>query len=434
MSAGCRKRGGCSVPTKRLPIVGLVVLVFGCTGLAARKRLNVRLAGVISVKESDSIRLEDIDPKGRALVLNRGNGGIRAENPELLLWDPARRAFTQRITPDWGHAAWAEWVPGVDRDPRSIKAIDQEGDMLGAFGYNLTFIGPQKTLRKILCAPDLKDPSSPYTDQRAQRTLPWGYMHGAVIARYQYGGLVAAAFNFGKRPRVFLLRPPWKAPYASWRMDRFVKALAWSPDGKTLAVLYSNVYDNDFKFIMPWRGGQPWPTLPDVDLIDIKTGKTRLKFFSGDMETSIVFSPEGKSIYCAGYDGPTTMRRYVIRQFSASNGKLLREFKKPGLRLKGNLAVSPDGRYLVADANSTRWSLGLIFNDVYGYDRRFRFVILDTATGKVVFKHQQKVGDTTLTLLPTFAFSPDGKYLYVDPHLHELGSPEIQVYSLTESH
>ena len=412
---------------KGVLIVGLFGSFCGWTSLAAQGRLDVRSAGSISVKGSDRTRLEDIDPDGRVLILNRDPD---SQEPDLLVWDPGTMAFVRRIRPDWTYAP--RWVPSGGDIPRSFRVTSARGDLVGALGYYLAVIdGKRDTLHRVLCAPDLKEPKSPYTEQSSDA---WSYVHGTVIARYNYSGLVAAAFNFGKWPRLFLLRPPWNAPSASWRMDRFVKALAWSHDGKTLAVLYSNAFNDHLKFVNAWHRGGVRNTLPDVALIDLKTGKTRLKFFSGDYQSSIVFSPDGKFIYCAGF-GPASPRRgWVVRKFSASNGKLVRKIKERGLKLRGDLAVSPDGRYLVADASSTRFSLGVIFNDTSGYDRRFRFVVIDTATGKVVFKHEERAADTLLVWPPTFAFSPDGEYLYVDPHLHGPGSPEIQVYSLREKH
>ncbi len=119
--------------------------------------------------------------------------------------------------------------------------------------------------------------------------------------------------------------------------------------------------------------------------------------------------------------------------FSVLDGKLVRKFEKGQGKLKGNLVVSPDGGYLVADANSTKWSLGVFWNDVYGYDRKFRFVVLDTATGKVAFEHEEKTHNTELSSPPAFAFSPDGKFLYVDPRIKGYGSPQIEVYSLAHA-
>lgn len=84
-------------------------------------------------------------------------------------------------------------------------------------------------------------------------------------------------------------------------MDLFVRALAWSPDGKTLAVLSSGAFNNEdkVKIVLPgwYHVHEPSLALPDVALIDAKTGKARLKPFSGDIETSIAFGPNGKFIY-----------------------------------------------------------------------------------------------------------------------------------------
>lgn len=400
--------------------VGLIALLCACTGLAARKRFDVRSVGAITVKGSDDVRLEDVGPKGRVLILNNGPHGLDEQDPELLLWDPATKAFVKKLTPDGGHAPMRIGIP------RSLRIVDARGDLVGALGYYLAVIdGKRGILKKVLCAPDLKDSRSPYNDQ----IMPRSFVHGVVIARRGYTGMVAAAFNYGKWPRLFLLRPPWNAPYESWRMDRFVKALAWSPDGRTLAVLYSNAFNNRLKFVAPMHRGQPLPTLPDVALIDVRTGKTRLKFFTGDFESSIAFSPDRKFIYCVGSLPANPMHGWVVREFSASSGKLMRKFKKWNFRLKGNLAVSPGGRLLVADANYARFTMAVLLYDIYGYDRIFRFVVLDILTGNVVFVHKESTGPFLLTP-PRFVFSPDGKSLYVDSHRVGDGSPQIKVYSI----
>lgn len=406
-------------------MVSLVAIHCGCIGMAAERMLNVRQLGVVRVKGSDDIRLEDVGPKGRALILNRVPD---SQNPDLLLWDPVTKAFVKVVKPDWSSVPQPEWIPFGG--PHSLRMVDRRGDIIGALGYYLVLLNMGRgTVRRILCSPELKDPKSPYANRAGSAS---NFVRGVVIARDKYTGVVAAAFNYGKWPRLFLLRPPWNAPCASWRMDRFVRALAWSPDGKTLGVLYSGAFNNKLKIALPgwYHVREPQLAMPDVALIDVKTGKTRLKFFSGDFETSIAFSPNGKFIYCAG-DLPSKPRHgWVVREFAASTGKLVREFKERGNHLKGGLAVSPNGKFLVVDANSTAWSPGVFFNDVYGYHRRFRFIILDTATGRVLFEHSKRLHNRLFLSPAKFVFSPNGTLLYVDPRLDFAKPAQIKVYSV----
>jgi WD40 repeat protein len=415
----------------RAVVIISLAMLCGCTTyLGGTIKINIGKAGAIRGNVNRGISLEDVDPEGRVLVMEEG---VTPDQTSLMLWDPAKNAFGRRITPDWGLVPGKGWTPSMAPNPNSFKVVDNDGNIVGALGYYyLAVIDAERgILRKVLCSPDLKDPTSPYLDPERNA---WSFVPAVTIARYQYTGLIAVAFNVGRWPRLFLLRRGWIAPFASWRMKRFVRDLAWSPDGKTMAVLYSGVFNNGLKDVVPLHRGEPESTLPDVALFDVKTGNSRRSFFSGDRQSSIIFSPDGNSIYCATWNQMEPSRGWVIRHFSTSDGKLLQEFKVRGMKLKGGLAVSPDGRFLVADANSIRWSLGVIKNDVYGYDRRFRFVVLDTATGKVAFEHQEKTHDTLLASPPNFVFSPDGKFLYVDPHLSGSGTPQINVYSLGTEH
>lgn len=410
-------------------ILSLGVLCCCVTYTGDTTKSDIRKVSAIRGDFALRVSLEDVDPEGRVLVMGQGGTPYQIS---LMLWNPAKNTFDRRITPDWGLASGAGWTPSTAPNPNSFKVVDNDGNIVGALGYYyLAVIDAQRgTLRKVLCSPELKDPTPPFLDPK---TGAWSFVPAVAIARYRYTGLIAAAFNVGKWPRLFLLRHGWIAPFVSWRMERFVRDLAWSPDGKTLAVLYSGGFNNDLKDVVPLHRGEPESTLPDVALIDVTTGKPRLSFFSGDRQSSVMFSPDGKFIYCASWIQMEPSRGWVIRQFSASDGRIARTFKIRGLKLKGNLALSPDGRFLVADANSTTWTLGVIKNDVYGYDRRFRFVVLDTVTGKIVFERQERKRDTLMSFPPRFAFSPDGEFLYVDPN-YDSGTPAIDVYSLGQSH
>ena len=100
-----------------------------------------------------------------------------------------------------------------------------------------------------------------------------------------------------------------------------VKAVAYSPDGRTLAV-----------------GDGPTDAPGTVALWDLTTRKLKAKF--EDHERSIVaveFSPDGMSLASGSCDG-------AIRIWDVASGKCRRELSEPsGLT---NLAFSPDGRLL----------------------------------------------------------------------------------------
>nr|WSU76816.1 serine/threonine protein kinase [Streptomyces anulatus] len=108
------------------------------------------------------------------------------------------------------------------------------------------------------------------------------------------------------------------AAYAS--EDDFVKCLAVSPDGKTLAV---------------GVGGR-------VELMDPVTGRVR-ETLEGKVG-SIAFSPDGKSL--AGVTGEESTNG--IRLWSTANGRLLKTLRDAEFENHSEVAFSPDGGTLIA--------------------------------------------------------------------------------------
>ncbi|HEY7154650.1 MAG TPA: WD40 repeat domain-containing protein [Gemmataceae bacterium] len=135
----------------------------------------------------------------------------------------------------------------------------------------------------------------------------------------------------------------------------YVKCMALSPDGKTLA----SAGESD----------------PHIRLWDIASGKEKLRL-AGDksIEPSLAFSPDGKTLAVIGESSPLSF-------FDANTGKKLRTSKDPYVGLHA-IQYAPDGKTLAGIERGT-------------------LCILDAASGKRLRKFDAAA--------PGISFSPDGK-------------------------
>jgi WD40 repeat protein len=256
-------------------------------------------------------------------------------------------------------------------------------------------------IRRALPSEDLTDRSSPV----------WGsYRPPFVLAlslRAQ-DDFVAVAFNYGRRPEIFIYNSGLTEKLHTWQRERYINDICWSPDGKRIAVLYSGKYEQDRTFV----GEQPkkMPVrLPDVEMIDAETGAKVVEFFTGGPEIETAFSPDGSLLYTISEMKSLEYYwddwgREVIRVFSPKTGDLLRTIRVKGTGVRIRFAISRDGRRIAACAVTHPW----LFYD--GLEANERFVVLEAATGKVVFRCHKK---TNFSYVSGPLLSSDGRELVV---------------------
>jgi WD40 repeat protein len=131
-------------------------------------------------------------------------------------------------------------------------------------------------------------------------------------------------------------------------LNDHTRGLAFSPDGKTLAISYLSIGKPRFEFwdTATWKVRATAPADTRKNL---------------DFHRPLVYSPDGKMIAAAPlYSKPTPK---IVDLFDA-DGKLLRDVPMQSLKVL-DLAFSPDGKTLAAHLND------------------YSLVFIDPATGEV---------------------------------------------------
>lgn len=199
-----------------------------------------------------------------------------------------------------------------------------------------------------------------------------------------------------------------------WTVARPIEDIAWSPDGKELAVLYYDPPDPYDKKTGKWTGmPSPYPVRPNVSIFDAQTGREMLRFNTSAFDSKIAFSPTGSTIYSISHYryemaySSGDWQKDTLRAFNAKTGQPIKRIAVPSTGVRDNFAVSPDGRLIAADTTKPV-SMPLWRDPNSTLDVNQGFVIVDIRTGKILFREKlMRVGPQG----PPLFFSADGSHL-----------------------
>lgn len=160
-----------------------------------------------------------------------------------------------------------------------------------------------------------------------------------------------------------------------------VAAVAYSPDGKTLASASGISDANNERYLAG-----------EIKLWDLPSGKnTRTVHGHSSVVNSVAFAPDGKTLASGGHDG-------AVELWEVAAGKNIATLTGPPLPV-GSVAFSRDGMTLIAANRETSWPWTGLVN---------RFLLLDVATGRQTAAVQSPGGPKE-----KLALSPDLKTLAV---------------------
>jgi hypothetical protein len=405
-----------------------LIAVVAASLVSEEKEASVAKISSIPIPWRSEAVLEDVCENG--IVLLNAIGLPGDEKDSLLLWDlEEAKSVSQVRMNDWAEEESALYKAGLPWTSGPFRCLDGGRRVIGLHGMYMVLFDAEKQaeVAHILPSKDLNDNASPLLH------VMW-HVTDRTLDVNRKSGLIAAAFNWGVKPRVFVYTPDLRKLLISWELPRYMEDIRWSPDGQNLTVLYSGAFDANGAFMGAKVDFKP-TGIPDVEIFDASSGKSLFKFFSGELEAKIAFSFDGARLYTIGltkYNGKRQDR--AIRMFSSQEGTLLQTMKVPPWGVQNNLALSPDSRFIVADGSTPAPSSFFkeIFTEESFYRKEARLVILNAQSGKLLFEHHEKTFGEAWGVSPMrFGFSPDSHLLMVDPNYAGWGDNEhVDVYSL----
>jgi WD40 repeat protein len=259
-------------------------------------------------------------------------------------------------------------------------------------------------IHSLLPSHDQVDPNSPALHIPLDEPVPM------IASVSPDKGVVAVASNIGSSPKMFIYKSDLTGEIGSWALPRYAEGIAWSLDGSQLAVLYDGKFDGKGKYVGEFPQWMP-VRLSDVEIFEVANGTKVVSFFTGGPEAEIAFNPDGQLIYAISEtSNVTSLQKDALRVFSSRTGKLVRVIASNGPRLHDDFALSPDGRFIAADASTARWHPFFTEPTPEIFGNVARVVVLNGTTGKVIFSHIRRTG-VAFPLNPIF--TPDGRLLIV---------------------
>jgi hypothetical protein len=354
----------------------------------------------------------------------------------LILWRPgAIKAVASISLPAWTQNEQELWAS------TECKFIAGESRIVCAHGpwLSLSDVRAKMTIRHVMGLQNFSGLNWENAAVEISKKIDRDKMPSSpvVLAVDPKEGRVAVAYNTLKSPMILVFSRDLRTRVASWQAPKYVQNLFWSPDGRHLGALYYNYYDG-FDQRGKWTGWHPSKDLaevPDVSIFDISTEKEILTFATAGFEAKATFSADGKLIYVipqcrTDVGNPWGWPNDTLRAFSSTTGELIRTFKVSGSGVRNNFAISPDGSFIAAESSKPAHSdvhYLVRLRENLGGDLNSGFVILDTDTGRVIFRENRQMSGNLPGTLPLF-FSANSDLL-----IAEFGQPPDRLIAYSVS-
>jgi WD40 repeat protein len=384
----------------RLLLLGALLCVMGFASRPKRK-LEVRELPAIAVRGCSLSSMEDA--ADGLLLLECREGG---HEHELFIWDMSRGTVSKQIAATWFSDAKSGMPSSFSVvEPGPLRLLGAGNEIVAGAGCHVIALAADRERHLDLPA-DICDENSPFLSHL--RYSPWD----TISVNRQRSGF-ALAFNVGSKPRLLLFRRDSQHPYAERDLPRYVNDVAWSPDARHVAVLYSGYADKDLRWVASVPGARV--TLPDISVFDAQTADEELSFFSGGPESKLEYAPDGRLIYCIsqnrflGYSWGD-WNKETLKAFSVTDGTLVRTIRLPRNGVRNSFALSPHGKFIAADSST---DLFRVLQEPDFVHKMGRFVVLNAESGDSLFEYHASM-DGKITAPIRFAFSPDGRLLFVD--------------------